>query len=91
MGSFDHARSHSAAPSRIPRTGKGKQTKIPDIARELGVVNVLEGSIRRSGDHLRVTAQPLKREGQSHWGSPRRPPSQRALEKREEHGSVALK
>ena len=39
--------------------GKSKQTKIPDIARELGVVNVLEGSIRRSGDHLRVTAQPL--------------------------------
>ena len=59
MGNFDHARSHSAAPSRIPRTGKGKQTKIPDITRELGVVNVLEGSIRRSGDHLRVTAQPL--------------------------------
>jgi TolB-like protein/Tfp pilus assembly protein PilF len=36
---------------------KGKQTKIPDIARELGVAHVLEGSIRRSGDHLRVTAQ----------------------------------
>jgi adenylate cyclase len=36
---------------------KGKQTKIPDIARELGVEHVLEGSIRRSGDHLRVTAQ----------------------------------
>jgi TolB-like protein/Tfp pilus assembly protein PilF len=36
---------------------KGKPTKIPDIARELGVTHVLEGSIRRSGDHLRVTAQ----------------------------------
>ena len=36
---------------------KGKQAKIPDIARELSVANVLEGSIRRSGDRLRVTAQ----------------------------------
>src|SRR4030095_11833322 len=36
---------------------KGKSTKVPDIARELGVAHVLEGSIRRSGDHLRVTAQ----------------------------------
>jgi len=29
---------------------KGKPTKIPDIARELGVANVLEGSVRRSGE-----------------------------------------
>ena len=36
---------------------KGKPTKIPDIARELGVAQVLEGSIRLSGNHLRVTAQ----------------------------------
>jgi TolB-like protein/tetratricopeptide (TPR) repeat protein len=36
---------------------KGKSTKIPDIAHELGVTNVLEGSIRRSGDRLRVTVQ----------------------------------
>ena len=36
---------------------KGKATKVPDIARELGVTNVLEGSIRRSGDRIRVTAQ----------------------------------
>jgi TolB-like protein/Tfp pilus assembly protein PilF len=36
---------------------KGKQAKIPDIARELSVANVLEGSVRRSGDRLRVTAQ----------------------------------
>jgi TolB-like protein/lipoprotein NlpI len=36
---------------------KGKNTKIPDIAHELGVTNVLEGSIRRSGDRLRVTVQ----------------------------------
>jgi TolB-like protein len=36
---------------------KGKTVKVADIARELGVVHVLEGSIRRSGNRLRVTAQ----------------------------------
>jgi TolB-like protein len=36
---------------------KGKSTQIPDIARQLGVMNVLEGSVRKSGNHLRVTAQ----------------------------------
>jgi TolB-like protein/Tfp pilus assembly protein PilF len=36
---------------------KGKQAKVPDIARELSVTNVLEGSIRRSGTRIRVTAQ----------------------------------
>ena len=36
---------------------KGKSTKLPDIARELGVAHVLEGSIRRSGSQIRVTAQ----------------------------------
>jgi adenylate cyclase len=33
---------------------KGKPTKIPDIARELGVTYVLEGSVRKSGDQLRL-------------------------------------
>ena len=36
---------------------KGKPTKIPEIARELGVAHVLEGSIRRSGNQIRVAAQ----------------------------------
>jgi TolB-like protein/Flp pilus assembly protein TadD len=36
---------------------KDKSTKIPDIAHELNVANVLEGSVRKSGDRLRVTAQ----------------------------------
>jgi len=36
---------------------KGKAAKIPDICRELGVRYVLEGSIQRSGNRLRVTAQ----------------------------------
>jgi adenylate cyclase len=38
-------------------TYKGKPVKIQQIAEELGVQYVLEGSIQRSGDRIRVTAQ----------------------------------
>jgi TolB-like protein/Tfp pilus assembly protein PilF len=48
---------------------KGKPTKIPDIARELGVANVLEGSVRRSGNHLRVTAQLVRADNGYHLWS----------------------
>jgi TolB-like protein/DNA-binding winged helix-turn-helix (wHTH) protein/Flp pilus assembly protein TadD len=36
---------------------KNKAVQVPKIARELGVLYVLEGSVRRSADHLRITAQ----------------------------------
>ena len=36
---------------------KGKGTKIAQIANELGVEHVLEGSVRKSGSRIRVTAQ----------------------------------
>jgi TolB-like protein/Flp pilus assembly protein TadD len=36
---------------------KGKQTTIPDIAKMLGAANPLEGSVRRAGNTIRVTAQ----------------------------------
>ena len=36
---------------------KGKSLGIPEIARQLGVSNVIEGSLRRSGNRIRVTAQ----------------------------------
>src|SRR5208282_3853963 len=39
---------------------KGKQATIADIARTLGVSHVLEGSVRQSGDTLRVTAQLIR-------------------------------
>ena len=35
---------------------KGKQTTIGDIAKMLSVAHVLEGSVRKSGNKLRVTA-----------------------------------
>lgn len=36
---------------------KGKNEDLREIASALGVANILEGSVRRSGDTLRVTAQ----------------------------------
>jgi TolB-like protein/tetratricopeptide (TPR) repeat protein len=36
---------------------KGKDIKLDQVARELGVAHILEGSVRRSGNRLRITAQ----------------------------------
>jgi serine/threonine protein kinase len=36
---------------------KGTQRSLPDIARELGVDAVVEGTVTRSGDRVRITAQ----------------------------------
>jgi adenylate cyclase len=36
---------------------KGKDINIPMVARELGVTTILEGSVRRAGEHVRITAQ----------------------------------
>jgi adenylate cyclase len=38
-------------------TFKGKSVRVPDVARELGVSHVLEGSVRKSGGRVRITAQ----------------------------------
>src|SRR5262247_1927839 len=47
---------------------KGKQIEIPEIARQLHVANVLEGSVRKSGDELRITAQLIRAaEGYHLW------------------------
>ncbi len=48
---------------------KGKSTKVPDIARELGVEHILEGSIRRSGNQIRVTAQLVRADNGYHLWS----------------------
>jgi len=39
---------------------KGTNTKIAEIAQELGVNHILEGSVRKSGNQVRVTAQLIK-------------------------------
>jgi len=36
---------------------RGGQKKIPEIAKELDVGTIMEGSVRKSGDKLRITAQ----------------------------------
>jgi serine/threonine-protein kinase len=42
---------------------KGKDTAVPEIARQLGVRHVLEGSVRRQGSRVRIRAQLIQAEG----------------------------
>ena len=39
---------------------KSKDTPVPEIARQLGVAYVVEGSVRRSGEKVRIAAQLIK-------------------------------
>ena len=48
---------------------KGKQATIADIAKVLGVAHVLEGSVRKSGNHLRITAQLVRADSGYHLWS----------------------
>ena len=45
---------------------RGTKKSITDIGRELGVTYVVEGSVRREGDRLRVTAQLIDARDQTH-------------------------
>ncbi len=48
---------------------KGKELSIPTVAAELGVDNVLEGSVRRAGNRVRITAQLIDVSTDSHLWS----------------------
>src|SRR6201982_724331 len=48
---------------------KGKETSIPEIARTLHVANVLEGSVRKAGNSVRITAQLIKAGTDTHLWS----------------------
>jgi TolB-like protein/Flp pilus assembly protein TadD len=48
---------------------KGKETKIADVAKELNVSHVLEGSVRKSGNRVRITAQLIRSEDSVHLWS----------------------
>jgi len=48
---------------------KGKEVDIAEIAQKLNVANVLEGSVRKSGDTLRITAQLIRTSDSSHLWS----------------------
>ncbi len=39
---------------------RGKNEDLRDVGRKLGVANVLEGSVRREGNHVRITAELIK-------------------------------
>jgi eukaryotic-like serine/threonine-protein kinase len=48
---------------------KGKQERISEIARELVVAYLLEGSVRKSGDHVRITVQLVRGDSGYHLWS----------------------
>jgi len=48
---------------------KGQNVDIPTIAARLNVAHVLEGSVRRSGDQVRITAQLIEAESDTHLWS----------------------
>jgi TolB-like protein/Tfp pilus assembly protein PilF len=48
---------------------KNPQLSIPEIARTLGVDAVVEGSVEREGDHIRVTAQLIRGDTDQHFWS----------------------
>ena len=49
---------------------KGRNVDVREVARQLGVDTVLEGSVRRSGDRVRITAQLIDAETGYHlWSS----------------------
>jgi TolB-like protein/DNA-binding winged helix-turn-helix (wHTH) protein/Tfp pilus assembly protein PilF len=45
---------------------KGARKPLPEIARELNVDAVVEGSVQRSGDQVRITAQLIEASGDKH-------------------------
>ncbi len=47
---------------------KGKSVDVKDVAQQLGVDHVLEGSVRKSGNRVRITAQLIDgKAGDHHW------------------------
>jgi adenylate cyclase len=48
---------------------KGEKVDIPTVARQLGVSTILEGSVRRAGDRVRITAQLIEADTDSHLWS----------------------
>ncbi|MDH3621780.1 MAG: hypothetical protein OER91_12865, partial [Gammaproteobacteria bacterium] len=48
---------------------KGKNLDVPTIARQLGVAHILEGSVRKSGNQVRISAQLIDAATDSHLWS----------------------
>ena len=47
-------------------TYKGKATRVKDVARDLGVHYVVEGSVRKAGNRVRVTVQLIESKSEKH-------------------------
>jgi len=47
-------------------TFKGRRVAIPEVARQLGVSHVLEGSVRKAGNRVRITAQLIEAASDKH-------------------------
>ena len=45
---------------------KGKQVKVQDIGRDLGVAYIVEGSVRKAGNRIRITAQLIEAASGNH-------------------------
>ncbi len=48
---------------------KGKDIDIPTLAKRLNVAHVLEGSVRKSGNRVRITAQLIEARSDTHLWS----------------------
>jgi TolB-like protein len=48
---------------------KGRNTNLKEVANLLGVSNILEGSVRKSGDRIRITAQLIAADSDNHLWS----------------------
>lgn len=48
---------------------KGRNVDLPTIAQQLGVAHILEGSVRKSGDRVRISAQLIEAATDSHLWS----------------------
>ena len=48
---------------------KGTDAKLTDVARELNVAHILEGSVRRSGEQVRITTQLIEARSDTHLWS----------------------
>ncbi len=48
---------------------KGEKIDIPAVARKLNVAHILEGSVRKSGDQVRITAQLIEAKADKHLWS----------------------
>ena len=63
---LSHIRSFFVIARNSAFTYKGRATNVRDIGRELGVAYVLEGSVQKAGNRLRITVQLVETESGAH-------------------------